>query len=138
MSDFTKTYARMMEQGTAMLKAFNPMLEDFTPEGFDKLWPTMPRDWMEAMFGNSFNPDGLDAKTRLMVLLGGLVATGATQDSQIKYTVRHLMEAGATQKEIGEVIYQMSMLGGLPAMNHALELAQEVYDAQKDDEEGDA
>lgn len=69
MSDFTKTYARMMEQGTAMLKAFNPMLEDFTPEGFDKLWPTMPRDWMEAMFGNSFNPDGLDAKTRLMVLL---------------------------------------------------------------------
>ena len=94
----------MMEQAQEMAKAFNPAMETFNPKGFEKLWPTMPRDWMEAMFGNSFNPDGLDAKTRLMVLLGGLVATGATQDSQIKYTVRHLMEAGATQKEIGEVI----------------------------------
>lgn len=138
MSDFTRTYARMMEQGAAMLKAFNPALEDFAPEGFEKLWPTMPRDWMEAMFGNAFNPDGLDAKTRLMLLLGGLVATGATQDAQIKYTVRHLLEADATQKEIAEVIYQMSMLGGLPAMNHALELAQEVFDEMNDDEEGDA
>ncbi|MAM61720.1 carboxymuconolactone decarboxylase family protein [Maritimibacter sp. UBA3975] len=137
MSDFTKTYARMMEQGTAMLKAFNPALETFQPEGFDKLMPTMPRDWMEAMFGNAFNKDGLDAKTRLMISLAGLVAVGATADPQIKYTVRHLIEAGATQKEIAEVIYQMSMLGGLPAMNHALELAQEVFD-EKDDEEGDA
>ncbi|MBV7379118.1 carboxymuconolactone decarboxylase family protein [Maritimibacter dapengensis] len=138
MSDFTKTYARMMEQGTAMLKAFNPALESFQPEGLDKLMPTMPRDWMEAMFGNAFNPDGLDAKTRLMITLAGLVATGATADPQIKYTVRHLIEAGATQKEIAEVIYQMSMLGGLPAMNHALELAEEVYSEQKDDEEGNA
>ena len=138
MSDPKTPFELMMAQAQEMAKAFNPAMETFNPKGFEKLWPTMPRDWMEAMFGNSFNPDGLDAKTRLMVLLGGLVATGATQDSQIKYTVRHLMEAGATQKEIGEVIYQMSMLGGLPAMNHALELAQEVYDAQKDDEEGDA
>ena len=139
MSDFTKTYARMMDQGTAMLKAFNPALEDFRPEGLDRLMPTMPRDWMNAMFGNAFNPDGLDSKTRLMIALAGLVAVGATADPQIKYTVRHLREAGATQQEIAEVIYQMSMLGGLPAMNHALELAQEVFDERKDDhEEGDA
>ena len=54
----------------------NPALAEFTPEGLDKLFPTMPKDWMEAVFGNAFNPDGLDAKTRLLVTLGGLVATG--------------------------------------------------------------
>ncbi len=137
MNDFARMYAQMMQQGTAMVRAFNPALEDYVPEGFEKLMPTMPKDWMEAMFGNAFNKDGLDAKTRLMLTLGGLVAVGATAGPQIKFTVRHLLEMGATQKEIAEVIYQMSMLGGIPAMNRAMELAQSVF-AEKTNEEGSA
>lgn len=137
MNDFAKTYSAMMEQGAAMLRAFNPALETFRPQGLDKMFPTMPRDWMEAMFGNAFNPEGLDAKTRLMITLAGLVAQGSAAEPQIKLTVRHLVEAGATQKEIAEVIYQMSMLGGLPAMNRALELAQGVF-AETDKEERNA
>ncbi|HHS94309.1 MAG TPA: carboxymuconolactone decarboxylase family protein [Rhodobacterales bacterium] len=136
MSDFTSTYAAMMEQGAAMARAMNPGLTEFTPEGFDKLFPTMPHDWMEAVFGNAFNPEGLDAKTRLLVTLGGLVATGATVEPQIKVTLRHLVEAGASEKEIAETIYQMSMLGGLPAMNRALALAAEVF--AEENEEDDA
>lgn len=134
MNDFAKTYTAMLEQGAAMARAMNPALAEFVPEGFDKLFPTMPKDWMEAVFGNAFNPEGLDARTRLMVTLGGLVATGATAGPQIAITVRHLIEVGATEKEIAEVIYQMSMLGGLPAMNRALEIAKEVFDADKDEE----
>ena len=133
MSDFTKTYTQMLEQGAAMARAMNPALAEFTPEGFDKLFPTMPKDWMEAVFGNAFNPDGLDAKTRLLVTLGGLVATGATAHPQIAITVRHLIEAGAGEKEIAEVIYQMSMLGGLPAMNRALEIAKEIFDEHNEE-----
>jgi len=136
MSDFAKTYAAMMEQGASMLRAMNPGVTEFTPQGFDKLFPTMPKDWLEALFGNAFNPDGLDAKTRLLVALGGLVATGAMAEPQIRVTVRHAIEAGASEKEIGEVIYQMSMLGGLPAMNRALGLANEVF--AETNEEGDA
>ncbi len=135
MSDFAKTYAQMMEQGAAALRAMNPALAEFTPEGFDKLFPTMPHDWMEAVFGNAFNPEGLDAKTRLLITLGGLVATGAMATPQIKLTVRHAIEAGATEKEIAETIYQMGMLGGLPAMTRALELAQAVF--AENNEEGD-
>ena len=70
MNDFARMYAQMMQQGPAMVRAFNPALEDYVPEGFEKLMPTMPKDWMEAMFGNAFNKDGLDAKTRLMLTLG--------------------------------------------------------------------
>ncbi|MCB1329827.1 MAG: carboxymuconolactone decarboxylase family protein [Maritimibacter sp.] len=136
MNDFTKTYTAMLEQGAAMARAMNPALAEFTPEGFDKLFPTMPKDWMEAVFGNAFNPDGLDAKTRLLVTLGGLVAAGATAQPQIALTVRHAREADASEKEIAEVIYQMSMLGGLPAMNRALEIAKEVFEELN--KEGDA
>ena len=136
MNDFTKTYTAMLEPGAAMARAMNPALAEFTPEGFDKLFPTMPKDWMEAVFGNAFNPDGLDAKTRLLVTLGGLVAAGATAQPQIALTVRHAREADASEKEIAEVIYQMSMLGGLPAMNRALEIAKEVFEELN--KEGDA
>ena len=135
MNDFSKMYAQMMEQGQEMLRNFNPALETFKPQGFDKLMPTMPKDMMDMMFGNAFNKDGLDAKTRMLITLAGLTVLGAQADAQIKLTVRHALEAGATEKEIAEVIYQLSMLGGLPAMTRALELAQAVFD---DNEEGDA
>ncbi|MBA3911920.1 MAG: hypothetical protein C0524_19085, partial [Rhodobacter sp.] len=35
--------------------------------------------------------------------------------------------AGATKREIAEVIWQMSMFGGVPAMQKALEIAQSVF-----------
>ncbi len=101
MSDFTKIYAQMMEQGGQdMLRAFNPALETFRADGFDKLMPTMPKDMMDMMFGTAFNKDGLDAKTRMLITLAGLTVLGAQAGPQIKVTVRHALEAGATEKEI--------------------------------------
>ncbi|MCV2880695.1 carboxymuconolactone decarboxylase family protein [Actibacterium sp. XHP0104] len=134
MTDLSKIFERMLEQSHAMAKAFNPALESFQVTGFDKLMPTMPKDFMDMMWGNAFNKDGLDAKTRLLVVLAGLTVLGAQAEPQFKLTVRHALEAGATQKEVAEVIYQMSMLGGIPAMTHALRLAQEVFkETQEDD-----
>ncbi len=65
--------------------------------------------------------------------LGALTILGAQAEAQIRVTVRHALEAGATQREIAEVIYQMSMFGGLPAMQKALEIAQGVF-GEEDEE----
>ncbi|MBK1635722.1 carboxymuconolactone decarboxylase family protein [Rhodovulum adriaticum] len=138
MSDFAKLFEQMVEQSHQMARAFNPALESFQVHVFDKLMPTMPKDFMDMMWGNTFNPDGLDAKTRLLVVLAGLTVLGAQADAQFKITVRHALEAGATQKEIAEVIYQMAMLGGIPAMSRALELAQSVFDEMETGEEDGA
>jgi 4-carboxymuconolactone decarboxylase len=78
------------------------------------------------MFGNAVNEDGLDAKTRLLLTLAGLTMQGAQADVAVRQTVRHALEAGAKKQEIVETIGQMSMFAGLPAMNRALELAQDV------------
>jgi 4-carboxymuconolactone decarboxylase len=104
----------------------NPALESFTPKGFDTLWPTMPKDMMEMAFGNAFNKEGLDAKTRLFLTLAGLTMQGAQNEPQIRMTVRHLLELGATKQEIGECIAQMSVFAGLPAMTRAGEIANDV------------
>jgi len=133
MSDLAKLWGEMMEQGQKMARAMNPSLETFTPNDFDKLWPTMPREAIEMLWGKTFNPGGLDAKTRLLVVLAGLTVLGAQAEPAFKATVRHAVEAGATKREIAEVIWQMSMLGGLPAMGRAMEMAEAVFaETEKD------
>jgi 4-carboxymuconolactone decarboxylase len=118
---------QMMESGQEMLRAFNPALENMKASGMDKIFPTMSKDMMEMWFGKTFNREGLDAKTRLLVTIAALTVLGAQAEPQLKTAVRHAIEAGATQREIAEVIWQMSMFGGLPAMQKALELAQSVF-----------
>ncbi|GAA3871093.1 carboxymuconolactone decarboxylase family protein [Celeribacter arenosi] len=127
MNDFAKMFGQMMEQGQKMAAAFNPSMTTFTPPELDKFFPSMSREQMDMLWGNTFNPDGLDTKTRLLVVLAGLTAQGAQAEAPIKMTVRNAIKAGATEKEVAEVIYQMSMLGGLPAMSKALDLAKEVF-----------
>lgn len=124
---FTQIFAQMMEQGQKMAAAFRPAFEGMDVKGFEKLFPTLPPDWAEAMFGRTFNPEGLDAKTRLLVTIAALTVLGAQAEAQIRLTIRQALAAGATKREIAEVIWQMSMFGGLPAMQKALELAQAVF-----------
>ena len=124
---FAKMMAAMVEQGQAMARAFNPALETFKVKGFEDMIPTMSKDFMEMAFGRTFNKDGLDAKTRMLVTIAALTVLGAQAETQLKLSVRHALEAGATAREIAEVIYQMSLFGGLPAMQKALEVAQSVF-----------
>ena len=54
-------------------------------------------------------------------------------EAQIRLTVRHLIEAGATKQEIAEAIAQMGLFAGMPAMTKAMGLANEVL--EKDETE---
>ena len=134
MSDAKTPFELMMQQAQDMARAMNPALSSFDPKGFEKLWPTMPKEAMEMWFGKGISKDGLDAKTRLLLTLAGLTMQGAQADTAVRQTVRHALEAGATKDEIAETIAQMSMFAGIPAMTRAMELAREVLDEEKDDE----
>ena len=127
-------FEAMMKQAQDMARAFNPALENFSPKGFEALWPTMPKDVMELIFGNAFNKGGLDARTRLLLTLAGLTCQGAQADTALRQTVRHAIAAGAKKQEIVETIGQMSVFAGIPAMSRALELAKEAMDENGDDE----
>ena len=130
--DLTKFFQTMMEQGQKMAAAFAPVMEGMDVKGFEKLFPVMPKDMVEAWFGKTYNPDGLDARTRLLVTVAALTVLGAQNEPQLRLTIRQALTAGATQREIAEVIWQMSMFGGLPAMQKALETAQAVFAETKE------
>ncbi|GGH21470.1 4-carboxymuconolactone decarboxylase [Cribrihabitans marinus] len=133
MTDAKTPFELMMAQAQEMARAFNPALETFSPKGFEKMWPTMPKEFMEMSFGKGLSKDGLDARTRLLITLAGLTMQGAQSDTQVRLTVRHAIEAGATKDEIAETIAMMSMFAGIPAMTRAMEMAREVMEDQEDD-----
>lgn len=115
-------------------KGVSPEFADVMAEsmkGFEDLMPTMPKDLMEAFMGKGANPEALDAKTKLLLTLQGLTIQGALNpalmaEPQIKLTVRHALEAEATQQEITETIALAGLFGGAPAMTKAMELANDV------------
>ncbi len=125
-------FEAMMKMSQDWLRQVNPAMESFTPKGFEEMFPTMPKDMMETFMGKGMNPEGLDAKTRLLLTLMGLTIMGAQAEAQVRLTVRHAVEAGATKQEIAETIAQAAMFGGVPAMTKAMELATEVLDKDSD------
>ena len=124
--DFTKVFQQWMDTGTQMARAMNPAMETFQAPSLDQWFPTMPKDALEMTMGKTFNPEGLDAKTRLLVTLAALTVMGAQAEDQIRITVRHALEAGATPQEVAETIGQMAVFGGVPAMTKAMQTAQAV------------
>lgn len=131
--DFARMFAAMMEQGQTMARAFAPPFGD--AKSFEKMFPAMPKDMLEAFFGKTFNPEGLDARTRFLVTVAALTVLGPVGEPQLRLTVQNALAAGATAREIAEVIWQMSMFGGLPATQKALDIAQGVF---KETEETEA
>ncbi len=134
MTEPKNPFEAMMAMSQDWAKALNPALESFTPKGFEALWPTMPKEVMETVMGKTFNPEGLDAKTKMLLTLGALTMLGAQAEAQIRLTVRHAIEAGSTKQEIAETIAMMGVFGGVPAMSKAMELASSVMDAPEEDE----
>ena len=126
--DFAKFFQTMMAQGQTMARAFTPSaLGTIDPKAFEAMFPAMPKEMLEMFFGKTFNPQGLDARTRFLVTIAAQTVLGPLGESQLRPTVRNALAAGATAREIAEVIWQMSMFGGLPATQKALEIAQAVF-----------
>jgi 4-carboxymuconolactone decarboxylase len=125
--DLAKMFAAWMEQGQKMAQAFSPRMENFDAKAMEKFFPTMPKELLEMWFGKTFNPEGLDARTRFLVTIAALTVLGPVGEPQLRMAIKNGLAAGATKREIAEVIWQMSMFGGMPAMQKALEIAQAVF-----------
>ena len=117
----TNPFELMMKQAQDMAKAMNPAMESFSPKGFEALWPTMPKEVMEMMFGNAVNTEGLDAKTRLLLTLAGAGAFTGRQDTR---TPLKVSVAGAVANLVIELILIPGLGYGIGAAAVSTVLAQ--------------
>ena len=84
-------------------------------------------------WGEIWSRPGLDRRTRSIVTLTALVASG--REHELEMHVRAALVNGLTPDEIGEVLLQCAVYCGVPAANGAFAIAQRVL-AETDDAGG--
>ncbi|MEM9061268.1 MAG: carboxymuconolactone decarboxylase family protein [Pseudomonadota bacterium] len=123
------SYAR----GQQLAEEFNPGMESALAGRYDALVPGLSKSVVDFAFGQQYGRDGLDMKTRWLATVAALTALGGQTRPQLKVNIAAALRAGATQREIGEVIWQMALYGGFPAAINGLNAALEVFEEQKND-----
>jgi 4-carboxymuconolactone decarboxylase len=78
-------------------------------------------------WGNTWQRDGIDLKTRSIVTVSMLVALGRMHE--LKIHVRGALNNGVTKAELQEIFMHASVYCGFPAAVDAFRTASEVVDA---------
>ena len=79
-------------------------------------------------WGEIWSRPGLDRRTRSIVTLTALVATG--REHELEMHVHAALSNGLTPDEIGEVLLHCAVYCGVPAANGAFAIAQRVIDGE--------
>ena len=80
----------------------------------------------DVLFGENWNNGDIDLKTRSMITVVALMASGIT-DSSLKYHLENAKQHGVTQKEIAAVITHVAFYAGWPKAWAVFNLAREVW-----------
>lgn len=80
----------------------------------------------DVLFGEVWNEPALDMKTKCVVTVVALIASGVT-DSSLAYHLRNAKKHGVSKEEIAAIITHTTMYAGWPKGWAALNLAKEVW-----------
>ena len=80
-----------------------------------------------AAWGDTWQRDGLDLKTRSLITVAMLTALGKTHE--LKGHVRGALNNGVTKEELQEVLLHAAIYCGVPAAVEGFRAAAEVVDA---------
>jgi len=94
-------------------------LEHFVKSGVAEVAPDFARMVIEFAFGDIYSRDTLNLKTRELIAIAALAASG-TAGPQLRVHVESAASAGITRPEIVEVLMQISLYAGFPAALNAL------------------
>ena len=80
----------------------------------------------DVLFGENWNNEDLDLKTRSLITVIALMAQGLT-DNSLKYHIMNAKAHGVTQKEMAAAITHTAFYAGWPKAWATFNLAKEVY-----------
>lgn len=126
----TKAPSDSYEVGKTLSEELNPGMEAALEARYGHIVPGMARSVVDFAYGQQYARQGLDLKTRYLATIAALTALGGQTKPQLKVNISGALKAGATQQEIGEVIWQMALYGGFPASINGLNAALEVFEEQ--------
>ena len=80
-------------------------------------------------WGEIWSRPGLPKKTRSLITIAMMVALNRTEE--LRLHLRASVNTGVTRAEIQEVLLQTAIYCGVPAANHAFQVAEEVFAEQR-------
>lgn len=80
----------------------------------------------DVLFGENWNNEDLNLKTRSLITVVALMAQGIT-DSSLKYHIMNAKSHGVSQKEMAAAITHVAFYAGWPKAWAVFNLAKEVY-----------
>ena len=86
----------------------------------------------DVLFGENWNNNDIDVKTRSIITVVALMAQGIT-DSSLKFHLQNAKDHGVTQKEIAAIITHVAFYAGWPKGWAVFNLAKEVWAVNEGD-----
>ena len=80
----------------------------------------------DVLFGENWNNEDIDLKTRCIITVVALMSSGVT-DSSLKYHLENAKNNGVTAKEIAAVITHVAFYAGWPMAWAVFNMAKEVW-----------
>ncbi len=80
----------------------------------------------DVLFGENWNDPGIDHKTRCIITVVALMASGVT-DSSLSYHLENAKKAGVTKTEIAAVVTHVGFYAGWPKAWAVFRMAKEVW-----------
>ena len=80
----------------------------------------------DVLFGENWNNEDIDLKTRCIITVVALLSSGVT-DSSLKYHLENAKNNGVTAKEIAAVITHVAFYAGWPKAWAVFNMAKEVW-----------
>ena len=86
----------------------------------------------DVLFGENWNNQDIDVKTRSIITVVALMAQGIT-DSSLKFHLQNAKDHGVSQKEIAAIITHVGFYAGWPKAWAVFNLAKEVWSVNEGD-----
>ncbi|MFP8845026.1 carboxymuconolactone decarboxylase family protein [Shewanella baltica] len=113
-------------QGLAKLTEIDGEAGDKVINSLANICPDLGKYIIEYPFGDIYQREGLDLKTRELVTVAALTALGHCQP-QLNVHINGALNVGCAPQEIVEVILQMSVYAGFPAALNGMFVAKAVF-----------
>ncbi len=95
-------------------------------DGLGEFAPAFAHYNDDVLFGENWNDPGIDHKTRCIITVVALMASGVT-DSSLQYHLENAKKAGVTRTEIAAVVTHVGFYAGWPKAWAVFRMAKEVW-----------
>ncbi len=80
----------------------------------------------DVLFGENWNNQDIDLKTRCIITVVALMSSGVI-DSSLKFHIMNAKKSGVSQKEMAAIITHVAFYAGWPKAWAVFNMAKEVY-----------